>query len=272
MVSSTCLCTLMTTYLLCLLICTHPKSASQRKLCWSQNHLPLPQSDQYQPHKTKADHASDVFCFDCSSLWYSGNHLYYTLSNFENRHDVTHGRLHSSPRVTLKHACFAGIKYDTHAFSCNSLLVCNDITSNLEIGQSVVIITLSISLNSTSNTWKSQPTSSASCSESAACGRGGSGLRWMSSTCLCTLTACWKSELRKSSWRKLTLVWSPAPPNLACTCSNEENNSSRPASREEKKSEIDFNENVLIHHNDFLSFLKTVKCIVWTSWNFKYKI
>ncbi len=61
----------------------------------------------------------------------------YTLSNFKIRRDVTRGRFLASVLVTLKRTCFAAIPYSTHAFYGNSSQIHNDITSNLEAGQSI---------------------------------------------------------------------------------------------------------------------------------------
>ncbi len=52
-----------------------------------------------------------------------------TLSNFESRCDVTHGRLH---------VCFTMIPYTKHEFHGNSLQIHNDITSNLKVGQQLL--------------------------------------------------------------------------------------------------------------------------------------
>ena len=79
----------------------------------------------------------------------------YTLSNFEIRCDVIHGRLLASIQleirhdviqgrllaslpVTLKCTNFAAIPHITHTFYGNSPQIRNDITSNLEVGQSVL--------------------------------------------------------------------------------------------------------------------------------------
>ncbi len=61
----------------------------------------------------------------------------YTLSNFEIRCDVILGRLRASLRVSIKRPSFVSIPYTTHMFYGNSPQICNDITSNLEVGQSV---------------------------------------------------------------------------------------------------------------------------------------
>ncbi len=63
------------------------------------------------------------------------------LSNFEIRHDVTLGRLRASLRITLKRACFAVIPYTAHTFYGNSPQICNDIASNLKVGQNVHLVT-----------------------------------------------------------------------------------------------------------------------------------
>ncbi len=57
--------------------------------------------------------------------------------NFEIGCDVTLVRLHALLRVTLKCASFAVIPYTKCAFYGNSPEICNDITSNLKVGQSV---------------------------------------------------------------------------------------------------------------------------------------
>ena len=66
------------------------------------------------------------FFFAChfSPLKFSGGQPFgkicKTLSNFEIRRDVTHGKLHASLRVTRKHAWFAAIPYTTRTFYGNS--------------------------------------------------------------------------------------------------------------------------------------------------------
>ena len=50
--------------------------------------------------------------------------------------DVTWGRLRASLEVTLKRVCFAMIPNTTHRFYGNLPQIHNDITSNLEVGQS----------------------------------------------------------------------------------------------------------------------------------------
>ena len=64
--------------------------------------------------------------------------MYTLLSNFKIRHDVTCGRLCASLRVIPKHVRFAVIPYATHAINGKSPQIRNDITSNLEVGKSVV--------------------------------------------------------------------------------------------------------------------------------------
>ncbi len=72
----------------------------------------------------------------------------YTLSNFKITHDVTSGRLHpglhTPPRVTIKRVvfCLDSIYY-THILwylvLCHTHSPSYDITSNLEVGQSVAV-------------------------------------------------------------------------------------------------------------------------------------
>ncbi len=45
-------------------------------------------------------------------------------------------------QVTLKRACFAAIPYTTRMFYLNLPKICNDITSNLGVGQSVKVNTM----------------------------------------------------------------------------------------------------------------------------------
>ena len=60
--------------------------------------------------------------------------VFYALSNFEIRCDVTRGRLCDLLRETLKRAS-AAIPYTTLTFYDNSPQIRNHITSNLEVGQ-----------------------------------------------------------------------------------------------------------------------------------------
>ena len=69
------------------------------------------------------------------------------LSNFEIRRDVICGRLRASLRVTLKHACFTVIPYTTGTFYGNLPQIRNDIMSNLEVGQSEVLLQLTSSFS-----------------------------------------------------------------------------------------------------------------------------
>ncbi len=76
------------------------------------------------------------------SLFNSVAHGYnYTLSNFEVRRDVTFGRLRIPLRVSIKRGCFAAILYYTRVLwflVCYPHFPLSDITSNLEVGQSVI--------------------------------------------------------------------------------------------------------------------------------------
>ena len=63
--------------------------------------------------------------------------LVYTLSNFEIRRDVTGGRLRVSLQVNPKTHFFAVIPYTTRALYDSLPQIRNDITSNLQVGQSL---------------------------------------------------------------------------------------------------------------------------------------
>ncbi len=69
------------------------------------------------------------------------------LSNFEIRRDVTRGSFSYFRRVTIQRACFATIPYTTRACNGNSPEIRNlprvTITSNLEVGQSVAVVSFS---------------------------------------------------------------------------------------------------------------------------------
>ncbi len=66
----------------------------------------------------------------------------YFLSNFKIRRDVTSGRLRTALRETIKHAWFAKILKIARHFNGFSPEVRKwyDITFNLEVGQSVVVV------------------------------------------------------------------------------------------------------------------------------------
>ena len=92
---------------------------------------------------------------------------FYTSSNFEIRRDVSHNRLHTSPRVTIKCILLWFLLlqvHSIHAFYDNSPQTRNDITSNLEVGQGV-----SDACNASWNYTESNSAHSVSQSKNAVC-------------------------------------------------------------------------------------------------------
>ncbi len=62
------------------------------------------------------------------------------MPNFEIRHDVTHGWLSALLQVTLQRTFCHDSMYNTNVLGLNSPEIRNDIMSNLDVGQSVVLL------------------------------------------------------------------------------------------------------------------------------------